>query len=397
MENENESEKTAAKKPKRLKKFIIIFTCVLVVLSLAWVIFSMVGRIDAASVIPGSADFRISISNPMRFIDNLSSHESLHEFSHVPALAFLTPLVNSFHDAAALKNPLVRLAAMGKIEAALLPSEIEDESGKLIAAWDMGFFSPLLRILPVVTVFVNIPNLYYVQSGSSSRYEIRTEDMTFFIAPYRNLLFITNCPKVFESRGIMQDHAQAFEKIKPSVYDAALVLSNNFIINLLSDQAPSISEILKNVEFESKVEAGISVSAKKFEFHLTAPLTSRQDSLSRILAQRSRTPNMAELIPADAQYATIMSAGTLNELYQTTLIFAPDMDETLKTADNTSRFLLGLTLNDLLFSWSGNEFAAFGIEGRPHPIYAIQINDERKRQEVFDKAFRSIVLNENVG
>ncbi|WP_461251915.1 hypothetical protein, partial [Treponema sp. R8-4-B8] len=66
------------------------------------------------------------------------------------------------------------------------------------------------------------------------------------------------------------------------------------------------------------------------------------------------------------------------------------------SADNSSKLLLGLSLNDLLFSWSGNEFAAFGLEGRPHPIYMIQIADEKKRQGIFDRAFKSAALNENV-
>jgi hypothetical protein len=71
------------------------------------------------------------------------------------------------------------------------------------------------------------------------------------------------------------------------------------------------------------------------------------------------------------------------------------MDETLRSADNTARFFLGVTLNDLLFSWTGEEYAVFGLEGRPHPVYAIEISDERKRQQVFDKAFKSIALNED--
>ena len=104
---------------------------------------------------------------------------------------------------------------------------------------------------------------------------------------------------------------------------------------------------------------------------------------------------MAERIPADAQYATILSAGTLNELYQTALVFTPDLDGALRTADSASRLLLGVSLNDLLFSWTGDEFAVFGIEGRPHPVYAIQISDEKKRDEIFTRAFRSLVLNED--
>jgi outer membrane protein assembly factor BamB len=92
-----------------------------------------------------------------------------------------------------------------------------------------------------------------------------------------------------------------------------------------------------------------------------------------------------------------LSAGTLEELFQAAIVFSgPALEDTYRTADTSSRIILGLTLNDLLFSWSGKEFAAFGMEGRPHPVYAIQITNERKRQEVFDKAFKSIALNENV-
>jgi hypothetical protein len=397
MDNDNDNLKPAGKKPGRLRKIIITLSFIFVTLILAWTAFSLIGRVDAALLIPDSTGLRVSISNPIRFINNFLAHESLQEISNTPALAALVPILHTLHDAPILRNPLLRLTARGNFEAALLPSEIEGETGKLAAAWDMGFLSPLLRILPVIYNFVNVPDLYYVQAGSNSRFELRTEETVFYIGPYRNLLFISNDLQFFYSRSaVYSGHAEAFNIIKPSAYDAALVLSDEFITGLLSEQAPSIAAILENIEFESRVEAGISIYPKKFEFYLAAPLNSHQESLSGILGQRSRTPGMAERVPADAQYATIISAGTLEELYNATLVFAPEMDDALKAADNTSRFLLGLSLNDLLFSWSGNEFAVIGLEGRPTPIYAIQIADERKRQEVFERAFRSLVLNENV-
>jgi hypothetical protein len=403
MDNQNdntnisgENEKPAVKKPKKFLQKLFVFFCILAVISVAWAAFSLIGRVNAASIIPDITNLRISISNPMRLIKGILNHESIKEISDVPALSSVGPVINSLHDSPFLNSRLLRLAASGNIEAALLPVP-EGEPIKFAAAWDMGLFSPLLRILPVISGFVNIPGLYYVQSGSSSRFEFRAEDMTLYIAPYRNLLFITNCPRAFESRSALHTgHAAAFSSIKPSDYDAALVISNEFIIDILSEQAASIAAILNNVEFESRVEAGISIHPRRFEFTLAAPLTSRQESLSRILNQRSRAPGMADLIPADTQYATILSAATLNELYQTALLFTPELSDALRVADNSSRMLLGLTLNDLLFSWSGNEFAVFGMEGRPHPVYAVQIADERKREEVFSRAFRSIVINENV-
>jgi outer membrane protein assembly factor BamB len=380
---------------KKFLKFIIILLCVFAVIAIGWTALSIIGRVNAASVIPDSANLRVCISNPVRLLEGILTHESLDEISNVPALAQAASVLTAMKDNNILKHNLLRLAAHGNLELALLPSDSESEI--LIAVWDIGFFSPLLRILPTISNFVSIPDLYYVQAGKNSRFEYRLSGRTFYIGQYRNLLFITDNPRVFESRSAANSgYAKAFSAVKPSDYDAAFMLSNEFISSLLADQDAGIAAILNNVVFDSRVEAGLSISPKKIEFRLAAPLSSGHADLSRLLGQRSRVPGMAERVPSDAQYATILSAGTLEELYQTALVFTPELDGALKTADSASRMVLGLTLKDLLFSWSGNEFAALGLEGRPHPVYMIQIADEKKRQEVFDRAFKSAALNENV-
>jgi hypothetical protein len=361
--------------------------CVIAALFLAWIAFSLIGRVKASALIPDSAIVRVSVPHPVRLFDGIMAHESIEE---IPA----APLLTMLRENPLLKNRLLRFAARGNLEFALLPSG--DGTGPLIAAWDMGLCAPLLRILPVVSAFVSVPNLYYVQAGKNSRFEFRTGDMTLYIGPYRNLLFITANSALFESRSTIAPSAESFSIIKPSSYDAAILLSNEFMSSVLAEQNPSIAAILNTIDFDSKVEAGISVYPKKIELHLSAPVSSGEPALSRLLGQRSGAPVMAERVPAAAQYATILSAGTLQELYQAALIFSPDLDDTLKSAENSSRLILGMTLSDLLFSWSGKEFAVFGMEGRPHPVYAIQVADERKRQQVFDKAFKSIALNEDV-
>jgi len=382
-------------KGKKFLKGLLVFFIIIIIIAAVWIVFSMIGRVSAASVIPDSADIRMSISNPVNLIDGILNHESLDDISSVPALSFTAPIIKNLKENKLIKNRLLRLAARGNMEFALLPSEFEFETGHLIAAWDLRLLSPVLRILPVVSGFINVPNLYYVQSGSNSRFEFRLDNMTLFIGPCRNLLFITDNPKIFESRSAVHSGHEVYSSIKPSSYDAALMLSNEFIGGIIGELDPGIAELLNNVKFNSKVEAGISVYPRKIEFSLAAPLSSNQPSLSRILEQRSRVPGMAENIPASSQYATILSAGSLNELYQAALIFTPGLGDALSSAESLSRTLLGSPLSDILFSWTGNEFAVFGIEGRPHPVYAIQIADERKRDEIFKKAFKSIALNEN--
>jgi outer membrane protein assembly factor BamB len=381
-------------KGKRLVKALLVIFFILVFISVAWTVFSMVGRVNADALIPDSAIFRLSVSNPVRLFDNVLSHESLGEISAVPSLSQAVSVINMLKDGPLAKNRLVRMAARGSVEAAMLA-----EPQAFVAVWDMGLFSPLLRILPTISNFITVKNLYYVNAGKNSRFEYRMEGKTLFVGPYRNLLFISDSPDVFESRSVLSGKAVAsrqFSALKPSSYDAALLIAPEFFSNLLSEQDSDIAAVLGGIDFDSAVEAGLSVHPQKLELRVMSSLSSYQASLGRLLEDRSQAPGLAERLPASSQYATILSAGTLDELFQATRVFAgKEFDDTFSRADSLSRTILGLSINDLLFSWTGKEFAAMGLEGRPHPVYAIQIADEKKRQAVFDKAFKSIVLNEN--
>jgi hypothetical protein len=103
------------------------------------------------------------------------------------------------------------------------------------------------------------------------------------------------------------------------------------------------------------------------------------------------------MVPDNTQYLTALTAGSLEEVLNVAaLVPGSGIAEPWKRADSASRSLLGMGLDELLFSWTGTEFAVFGIEGRPSPVILVEVKDERKRQEVFDKAFRSVFVNENI-
>ena len=383
------------KKPNGFVRFLITLLCVILVIAAAWTAFSLFGRINADSVVPGSAIVRLSVQNPLRLFEKIRAHESLPEISAIPALAPAVSVFKMIEESPVYQNPLLRMAGTGNMSFALLPGK-GTSSGPLLAVWDMKAFSPLLRILPLLYGFVNIPDLYYVQAGKNSRFEFRMDGTTFFIGPLRNLLIATDSSAVFESfMAGKQGESKGYEEIKPSAYDAAFKIDPVFFKDFLSEQDKAIAEILNNIQNDSPVEVGLTVSPKKLELNLNASLSSGQAAMSRLINQRSRVPGITERLPASAQYATVLSAGTLDELYQAALVFSGDLQETIKKADSSSRLILGLSINDMLFSWTGSEYAVFGMEGRPHPVYAIQVANEKKRQEIFDKAFKTIVLNED--
>ena len=383
---------------KRAKKLIFIPLGFIVFLCLLWTGIALIGRVATYWVIPSNADLRLTVQNPHQLINGIMSHESLDEISSVPEMAMLQSAMDFLHDNELLENFFIRSALSGELELALLFNDEQDVT--LIAAMDMGFLSPALRILPHLTGFFSIPDLYYVQAGENSRFEYRLDDITLYIGHYRNLLFITNSSREFANRLNYSGEGgreRAYSIIDPSSYDAAFKIAPGFFSNLLASGGEEMAAAMMYLNIESPVEAGLLVYPQKLEFYLATALSSEQRELQRLLEQRERVANISELFPASSQYATVLSAGTLNELLGAAMVFSgPDLGEAIRQADSMSRTVLRMPLEELLFSWSGNEFAVFGMEGRPHPVYAIQIADERKRQEIFDRAFRSIALSENV-
>ena len=47
--------------------------------------------------------------------------------------------------------------------------------------------------------------------------------------------------------------------------------------------------------------------------------------------------------------------------------------------------IFSASLEDIIFSWTGDEFAVLGIEGLNDPVFVMQVSDEKQRKQIFDK------------
>ncbi|MDR1420773.1 MAG: hypothetical protein LBI86_10395 [Treponema sp.] len=400
--------KAGGKKKRRWPAVLLVVFLIVIGFPLVCVGLSFIGRIAPGDVIPDSFIFYARIPNPAQLSERLLAHEPLPEILGTQALSPVLPLLRDFEESGAAHHPLVRFAARGALEGALLGGN------RLLAAWDSGILAPFLRFLPALSGAVTIPGLYYVQAGKYSRFEYRLkgagaesggeagESHTLFIAPYHNLLVISTDAAFLESvlDGTSREgdvRGSQRKEIGRESYDAAFLLAPEFLVDMLGGQDPLIASALENMEFPSPVRLTLSIEPKQLFISAAAPVSAGNDAVQRIIERNSTDPSLASFLPAGAQYATVLSAGSLRDLVEAMRTFSGDsLASSLRRADASSRGLVGLSLEDLLYSWTGEEFAVFGMEGRPSPVYAIQIRDEGKRQEIFNKAFRSIVLTEDI-
>jgi hypothetical protein len=387
----------APKAPKKKRRGLLILLIILFGLPLGYAAMALIGRVSPGEVIPDSYSVYLRAPDPVRLADGFLRHETLPEILAYPELAPAIPLVRMLDRSPVLKKPFLRFFLRGRIEGALL------QENRLLLAWDSGLLSPLLRFLPTLTKYITIPGLYYVQAGKNSRFEYRPEKGdVLFIGPWHNLLVISNNQRTFEAvlAGRARDgdlRGSGEKNIMSKDYAAALLVSPDLLRGILARQSDQIAGVLGKIDFSAPVEIALLPDSKKLEFHVLAPVLTQSPPLKELLEGKSPFPDLAAMLPASAQYSTLLSAGSLRELSAAaSVVSGPDLESGMRQADASSRMALGIGLEDLLFSWTGDEFAAFGMEGRPNPIYVVQISDERKRQEIFDRAFQTVVVNENI-
>ena len=385
---------------QRCLRVLLVFFIILLCFILGWVVFSLVGRITPISITPASWLMKAKVYDPVQFIKNFTAHETSAQLLSNPAFEPIIPLINlTQENARHLEKPLVRLALRSKIETFLF--EDNGQTGLLAIMWDSGFLSPALRFLPSFSRFINHPGLYHVRTGNLSRFEYRMEDgVTLYIGTRRNLLVICNDRNTFDILMSGEKSTTRREEryvFNPASYDVVLVFSPVYLGGILAAQDVNIATAINEITFTGNIEAGISFYPRKLELQLMIPAVSGNPALSSLLERRSQIPNITEMLPALTQYSTVISAGNLSQLFSAAAVFTgPLLDENLRQADRASRMFFGLSIDDLLFSWSGTEFAVFGLEGRPHPVYAIRISDEQRRNEVFNRVFGTVLLSENI-
>jgi hypothetical protein len=389
-------KKDGRKKQKRKLKFFII-PLIIIGIPLIYMGAALIGRVSPGEVIADSYSLYLRVPNPVKLAKGLLGHETLPDILSYPELIPAIPVIRGLEEKAVLKNPLVGFFFRGRLEAALY------RDGDFTLAWDSRFLSPLLRLLPVFSKYAALPGLYYVQGGENSRFEYRPpQGGTLFIGPWHNLLIVSNNRETFESvlAGRARDgdlRGSGDKIIRAQGYDAALLVSPDMLAAVLSNQDARIAAVLQQVDVPSPVELSLFLTAKKLELHATAAALTQNPALKALLEAGSPAPALTGLLPAATQYGTILSAGTLERLYEAAAVFSgPELESAKSRAAASSRLYLGISLEELLFSWTGEEFAAFGMEGRPNPVYAIQIKDEKKRQEIFNRAFRTVAVNEDI-
>ncbi|MDR2211544.1 MAG: VCBS repeat-containing protein [Spirochaetaceae bacterium] len=369
--------------------FAVLLICALITLG-AELVF-LLTRLSPDSVIPDRFSAYVHISSPLELGSKVLDHESLPELMVNPALASLTPALSRLRTSGMLKNPWIRLALRGSLSAALTGA-----SEPLLAAWDSAFLAPVLPLLPLAARFIEIPNLSYLPEGVP-HFEYRSGETVFYLGIRRNLLMVSNSEDLLFKALSPEGASYASRKpVTMKKQDVSLLAASKTVISMLGEGNPLLTGVFAQLQFPDILELGLNIEPKQLDIHLVSPVDTDNPAFDKLLSKNSIPPSIMNILPNTTQYCTGLAGISLKDILETAAeVQGPEFRNTLSTAGRAAKTLLGLTLDDLLYSWTGEELAVFGLEDRPAPVFAVKIGDESKQRAVFDRAFRSILLSEN--
>ncbi|MGP1458668.1 MAG: hypothetical protein ACTTKL_05095 [Treponema sp.] len=402
MANENKKTEKKRKNPfVRFVKFIVSFILACAALLLLWGGFSAVHRAPALQMLPKGFETYVRMDSAWKALNPLLDLRAAEVLFSSPNFASFRAPFMQLRSSPLRKNKAAAVLASRRADIALYAAEGGGQD--FLALIDLSFLSALTSPVRFYAPLLKVENIDYIKEDSCFEYGSGAQKI--FIRPYRNLVVASSSKDLLKSSLTGKNAAsysieekklltqKSAEPVKVTVDARSLLASFTNGDETLAQFSSYFSKDTLSV-----LSFGITDSKINVKADIPVNIEDENSHLSVVLKKSSGVPAILTKMSGAVNYYSIINAGTLEELKNLVFSLLPKDAgaETLWAKGNAaSKTLFSLPLEDLLFSWMGKEFAVMGIEGHSDPVFAVQIQDERQRQFVFEKLVASIVLKDD--
>jgi len=391
---------------KKKKPFIVklLLTILFIILGLllvicGWLSFCALQKDSSVKALPNNYSLYIRTDSIYHAAEPLIDLKAMDVVLADPQFSNFRSDFYKIRESKLRKNKLLAFALSRRVDAALY------EDNNYVAIIDMGFLSGVTRLYPLVKNFISVPNLTYIQNENGSHLEYKVDDsMTIYIKIRKNLLIISANADLFNTATSFDNSTEfTVEELKAMqeklTQPFRIVANGKKLINLFAGENPYIKFVANSLSEKelSKIEFGISDENIKID--LKVPFEKSEadaNALMSLISKRSEVPDLLPKLPSSVQYFTIINFGSLSELKEVAFTVMDegqkDVQKLWNEANNIAKVVFKDSLDNILFSWTSDEYAVLGLEGKPDPVFAIKVSDEKRRQLVFESLISSIIL-----
>ncbi|MCR5218473.1 hypothetical protein [Treponema sp.] len=422
-DSEDKSDKEAEKKDsadkKKKKPFILRFIfgilkficAILVILFVAMVVCAFHKK-NVLEVIPQGFSLYVHTDSVWEAVEPLAELDAADLLFSDPEFADFREPFMEFRSNEWRKSPFLSFIASRKADVALYPNEKGEFD--FLAVVDLSYLSLATRLVEPALSFIDVEGvtlnketglIEYCDPSSVNADGTRKEEDVIYIKPMRNLVLVAQKEELL-IKAVASDNnnysAKEAELMTGKSSDAIkLLVDSRKFADQAVENSPMLSRLSSVISNDSLTEVSLSITNDNIKLKAKLPLSKENvDSaaLAKIINRDSKEPKLLSKLTENVQYYTILNAGSLAELKDVAFSYIPKSekaDELWATGNKLSRTVFGLSLEEMIFSWTGGEFAALGLENQNDPVFVIKIEDENQRGIVFDKFISSIVIEED--
>ena len=377
--------------------FVLVGLPLLAAAALA--ITALVSRLPLGRHVPAGFDFYVSIPSASRFANDVIHLQALDSILTTPKTIKARSLIRSLRSAPFLRNSHFQRLADIRVDAAMYPD------GSYVAVADLGLRSAATRLAGLFGRFVlgklyQIENLTYVNDAELSYFLYEKDSLHIYLAARRNLLIIASSFEGFRAAlagNQADDREMARLLAQPGDRSLRFLADPQRFVEALSGDGSLVGRLSATLDFPDLVVVDLSLADDAIGLRFTAQPQTDDAGLSGLLAVRSRTPALLSRLPAAAEYFSLLSLGSPAKLWSALGPFLdPGVVQAKANADRAATLAFGKTVDELLFSWMGDELGVFGTDLGPAPVFFARVGDERARRVVFDDLFGSLLVGRDV-
>lgn len=389
--------KNDKKKSPLTKVLLSILYAILALLFIfiAWMVFASFQRESKLKAIPENYSIYLRTDSLYKAAEPLIDLKAMDLLLSDPKFSKFRKTFYSIRESKLRKNPLIALPLSRRVDFAMY------NSGDYIALVDMGFLSGISRIFPLISDFISIENLNHVKNDISDYYEYLSKGKYTYIKIRKNLVIISSNIGLF-NKAISNDNSLEYSAEVLECMQNKLELPFRIIINgkellsLAANENPYINFLSNSLSDKDLSQIEFSISDKNINLDLSIPFKEGTDAFSKLVTKKSDIPSLLPKLPGSVQYYTIMNMGSLEDLKEAAFTVMKDGKKNVKRmwedSNNLSKMVFGDSLDDIFFSWTSDEYAVIGLEGKADPVFILKIADEKQRQQVFESILSSIIM-----
>ena len=373
---------------RRIFPRVLVLILALLLLSMAGLfVFSILDRVPLTDALPDGFSAYVRVASAGDFFESVLALDTADALLASPEASAARALVDALR-----REPFLRGRAFRNLAAVRMDGAFYDSA--YIAAMDLGIRSALTRLLPLWGTWLRVPGLAFSRRAGTSRFTYMAGQTLVHAAVRKNLLVLSGDEALLElalaysGEGRDAQTAEALAGRAPR--DLRILLRTEELLKDFKGDDQALGRFLASLSLPGFAAVDLSASNAGVQLTMELPVTSSILALNTLMADRSRPPAILASLPASAQYFSVLSAGGLAELRDAALpLLGTSVLNAWNRADSASRLALGMGLDDLLLSWSGDELGVYGLAGLSEPVFFLKIQDEQRRRRVFQEVFQT--------